>query len=649
MSFKRMILTLSLVLVLVTGTLVFAQDTEDLLSMSLDDLLNMEVTTASKSAEKLSDAPGVITVVTKDELQRFGGTTLKDILERVPSLIGSTAYFTDRSTIAVRGDQIKINAGHNLILINGRPTREIVEGGISTEMYEAFPVNIIERIEVIKGPGSVLYGSNAFSSVINIITEKAEGNGLNVTGLAGNSGAYGTMAKTSLQAGDFSVVAAGRYFKKADWETDYKYQNWFVEGFPITTSNVTIPNLGQSGYLEMDYKKLRFMSTFNQFETAYFSNGIVSDNRWQKGFADLGYSLQAASKWNMDFNVTYSYATMKADESPFLSRHSNDVVAEWTNFISPIDKLNITIGGLVNYIKGKEETTEPVAVVSDDNRTSYALYTQADYQLLSSMKVIGGFQANKVKDVDLDIVPRGGVIWYPIPRINVKALYSQAFRGSSINETSLNFPGFYGNPNLKPEKVSAIDVGMSYLGDQTQFGVNYFRNKQSNIIVPNFMITPAMYDNLGNVEFQGVEFEGKYYLTRAVFLTGSVLYQTNKDDKDVEDVTPIPNFGGKAGVSYMSENGITVSVFNIYQGGLEDKYISKLNPEPGVYNLLNLYSRLNINKFFDLDTHYNFAVFVQADNLLNTELWLPDKGGVTGETIPVNQGRAVYLGLDVSL
>ncbi|MBN2425059.1 MAG: TonB-dependent receptor plug domain-containing protein [Calditrichaceae bacterium] len=68
----------------------FSQETEDLVAMSLEDLLNMEVVVATKSAEKLSDAPGIISVLSRDELERFGGTTLKDVLERVPGLIGST-------------------------------------------------------------------------------------------------------------------------------------------------------------------------------------------------------------------------------------------------------------------------------------------------------------------------------------------------------------------------------------------------------------------------------------------------------------------------------------------------------------------------------------------------------------------------------
>src|SRR5690606_30083740 len=217
-KFKRMVqrgVGLSLLL-MTMSVLVYAQESgaggegtgEDIAEMSLEELLNLEVTVASKKEEKISDAAGVISVLTKQELQNFGGITLRDILERVPSLSATSSYFTDRYMIAGRGNQTKINGGHNLILINGRPTREIVEGGISSEILAAFPVNIIERIEVIRGPGSVLYGSNAFSMVINIVTEKPAEDNISLTGILGDGGAKGALAKASLKRGDFSITGA---------------------------------------------------------------------------------------------------------------------------------------------------------------------------------------------------------------------------------------------------------------------------------------------------------------------------------------------------------------------------------------------------------------------------------------------------------
>jgi len=155
-----------------------------LIDLDLESLLNVKVITASKFDQSMSRAPGIVSVVSHDELENFGGTTLQEILERVPGLSGTTAYFTDRSLIAARGDQTKINGGHLLILINGRPSREILEGGLVSDLLQAFPIRALDRIEVVKGPGSVLYGSNAFSAVVNLITLKPDRNGWSLDGLA---------------------------------------------------------------------------------------------------------------------------------------------------------------------------------------------------------------------------------------------------------------------------------------------------------------------------------------------------------------------------------------------------------------------------------------------------------------------------------
>ena len=80
----------------------------DLSNLDLEALLNTRIITASRFSEQESDAPGIISVVSRDEIRRFGGLTLRDVLERVPGLTGTTAYFTDRSMVAARGDQTKI-------------------------------------------------------------------------------------------------------------------------------------------------------------------------------------------------------------------------------------------------------------------------------------------------------------------------------------------------------------------------------------------------------------------------------------------------------------------------------------------------------------------------------------------------------------
>ena len=150
------------------------------------------------------------------------------------------------------------------------------------------------------------------------------------------------------------------------------------------------------------------------------------------------------------------------------------IVLEWTNFVNPTVRDQVTFGVLHRQIRGQETFFGlgfPLTI-SDGHRSASAAYAQIDHRLAGGVKLIGGFQANKMEGLGLDVVPRGGVIWSPAPRWNVKALYGQAFRAPSINETSLNHPGLQGNPSMRPENVATFDLELSYHGEHAHGSEN---------------------------------------------------------------------------------------------------------------------------------------------------------------------------------
>lgn len=632
-----------------------AQDTTDVFDMSLEALLNASVTTVSKSAEKQSDAPGIISVITKDDLERFGGTTLKDILERVPGLISSTTFFVDATTIAARGDQIKNTSGHILMLINGRPLRETTDGGINSEMYNAFPVNVIERIEIIKGPGSVLYGSDAFSAVVNIITRKAEGMSVSVSGTGTADSGYGSSGTATVKLGDLGIVVGGRYLKK-DWDVTYETTDRTTQR--DTTTTLSIPDKATGGYMGINYKGLNLTSSYNEWASRAVSGGN-GEERWEKFFTNLGYSLTMNPIWSMDINATY---TQSRDDISVAVKKSYNAVAEWTNFVTISDKSKLVVGGLFNRIHAKEMnfmmggpgggSSEPTEVAYG-TKDNFAFYVQVDYRLLDNLKLIGGAQANKAEDIDLNIVPRAGVIWYPIPRINVKALYSSAFRAPSIAELTLQSGGVKGTATLTPEKVATIDLGVNYQGEQAQVGVNAFHSEMTDII----SVLNGYYTNNASVTFQGIEFTSAYYINKSLYLNASLLYQTNKQDT-AKDVVVVPNFSAKGGISYVWDKGITIGLFNIYQGRMNDKYAGSIVDNKGsklAYDLLHLHSQYNINKLFGLKFKPEISLYADIDNLLDQDYYAisvgggggPGGGSSSASDVPRTPGREIFFGLNV--
>ena len=633
-----------------TGAVAQAGAAKDLYALDLDKLFDIQVSTASKFSEKLREAPAVMSVVTRDELDRFGGLTLGEILNRVAGLTASVASFTDRSLVAANGDQTQINGGHILFLINGRPTREVLEGGLIGDLLEAFPVNILDRIEVIKGPGSVLYGSNAFSAVVNLITRKADHNEVILTGLGGAGGATATSGQVMFKRGDFSIVGAGQFHQKPVWNTPYQSAFFGLQ-------NVDIPNRAAGGFLEMDYKGFTLMSAADEWTTEY-SEGGAGVGRWRRGFADLGYHFKPTARWDMAFNLTYTRTTLNATQNiPFIDRDSHEMLAEWTNVIGLTDRDQLTVGALFNHIQGTENFfgVSPKLVISNGSRMGGALYAQLEHRLSPNWKLVAGAQANKIGDTKVDVGPRGGIVWTPASHWTVKALYSEAFRAPSLNETLLHYiappsiggPNLIGNPNLLPEKVATFDIGPGYQGDRFLAYINYFRSKLTNDIVEANASTNGTYENLGSVTFQGIEAEGKYYVSKKLFLMGSVQYQRNVDQSGVRSVTPIPALGAKAGVSYEVAHRYSASLFDVYEGHVSG-YSQAANPRTGAYHLLNSHLRYDLTRFLPWNSRAGAALVAHADNLTNKMVWLPDWKDFPGNTTFVNGGRTIYAGVEFS-
>ena len=617
--------------------------------LSLEELMNVVITTASKSREKQSEAPAIIEVLTKDELSRFGGVTLKDVLTRVPGLAAASGYFTDRSMIGFPGDALRAGTSrHVLLLINGRPVREVQEGGIKTPLLEAFPLEAIERIEVVKGPGSVLYGSEAFAGVINVITTTPEHNGLSVTGLAGEGAAVGTRATTTVKNDDFSMTAAVNYLKKAEWRTPYTFE---LDTDVFSVSH-TIPSQAAGMYVDVRHKNLSLMASAVRNTSAYFipPAQAAGDILWRHFFADAAYVVNPRDGWTMNFNVTYNQSQLDVTDGTFpnIARNSRELLAEWTNFVRPSERSRFVVGCTVADTRGHELIVGTPIVVSDGTRSSYGGYLQADYQLLKSVKVVGGFQANKIGRSDVTVVPRAGLIWDPAATITVKALYGQAFRAPYINELHINHPGLRGNPGLKSEHVSSTDLEVSYADAEIELVAKYFDNRQRDNIIEVLLAGEEQqhYENAGLANVKGIEISGKRYVSTPIYVTGSLLYLASDDGNGQKDIRPGANFGAKAGFSYRTE-AATISLFDVYQGDVAKRLRQTLNRPPGAYHLLTAYGLLNLNRALKLQRKQQLALILQGDNLLDEQLWVPALGNPATDTTPYNKGRAVYLGLKV--
>ncbi len=654
-AMKSVFVTVSLMFLLATQP-VNSQEKhaslEDYRTMSLEDLMNVEVSVASKSQERLSDAPGIISVITRDELDRFGGTTLRDILERVVSINSMHSYLV-RSMISIRGDQTKETSSHVLVLINGRPVRERVQSGTDCDFYEAFPVNAIEHIEVIRGPGSVLYGTNAYSGVIDIITKKHDDTNVAVDAFGTEGGGIGTNASVSIHNGDLDVYGAVRYLDKPVWEREYEKSTLATSETPFDTSfmmNVQDEALG--GFFSVAYGDVHIMTMYTGWNHHILDPSPTYDAvTYSRIFGDIGYTLDISEKWIVNFNITGTVF----EQTARIGRESLELLGEWANNVELTDDIRMVVGGTYTYVDGKETAKDTIKATSmDDDERSFTVYNQVDFQVMDNLKLIGGFQYNKVERQGGDLVPRLGAVYYLTDAISIKTLYAQAFRAPSLDERSVSDPRLVGNPDLDAEEVNTFDFSVTHLGEQIQSSLTYYYTKQNDLIKRSPEEKEdgrEFFDNISELVIQGIELESKYYVNTNLLLVGGLTYQSNESGT-TRNFTPVPNLTAKIGASLKTDNGITVSLFNIYNGRLdEDQWPeSQYNPSYEAHNLLSLHASFELNKIFDLRMKQRLSIYLYGDNLFDNEVFVPDwvRAVEMAMTHPAKPGRLVYGGIRVN-
>ena len=136
-------------LVFVLLQMAYAQSEEvSYYNMSLSELLDVQITTVSKRLEPIENAPGIVTVVNRSEIEMYGGNDLHDLLRRVPGVIPHTSHLIPDNLISIRGQHSSVIDRRNLILINGRPLKESQTGGSGATFYNSFPLSAIERVEL---------------------------------------------------------------------------------------------------------------------------------------------------------------------------------------------------------------------------------------------------------------------------------------------------------------------------------------------------------------------------------------------------------------------------------------------------------------------------------------------------------------------
>ena len=615
-----------------------ADDMSMLFGSSLETLTT--ITIASKKEETLNHAPGVVAVITAEEIQRYGARNLRDVLDRQTNMqiVGSNLFPHNKNV--VRGIAKSHLDNNVLILLNGRPIRESSTSSINADIYAYFPLNSLQKIEIIRGPGSVLYGTNAFTGVINLVTKKAPKTASGSLALT-----YGSFDHKQGQVsgggtwGDLEFFGAAQGLDMAGDDHHNVTDQFGNAGTYKTGGN------GEQVVLNLRYKGLTVnalhSNTTNDNARVRFT--LPSDEyEFKRQFIDVGYEYDIADNWNITANASYHQHTTKTLVGPGTALGDStgyNHLLELATAYSPLEDLDIIAGG--TYRKYSSVGT------TEFETHSSSFYSQFDYQMLDWLSVIGGLQYNKQEAVAGDLSPRLALVAQFDEHWGGKVMYGKAFREVSASERFANFlPIAVGNPSIKPETIQTYDFQISYNAQNLSFAATYYHSKQANLIT-QLMGPPITIINHGSMEYDGLELEGKWQVNRNWELIGNLSYQTNEDEHGKKGVNYSPDLMVKTGVSYDSLKGYQLSVFNSYfaESTLQNDEVNTVayyNKSPDGYHLLTANMRVNVGQFFNDPSLSNVTFSLYGDNLLDEEIYFPSIRVTSVNAIPHHAGRGLY-------
>ena len=516
----------------------------DKLGVSVDELLNMKVSVSSKKAVTPRESPGIISVVSDEEIANSGARDLIDVLRLVPGFeFGSDVEGV--TSIGVRG--IWGEEGKVLLLIDGQEINELSYS--SLPIGGRFDVSQIKRVEILRGPGSCIYGGFAELSVINIITKKSDdinGASANVTygqmpdamGRANGTVSVGKFFK----GGDFSLKMFGSTANRSDRDYTATTENGDYDftmknsGIPDAFSNLDLMRLNAGNVnASISYNNLsgRFMYDYYQTEiyaTSFDSVnstliGSVAPDKFKSYFGELRYDWQVTDKLSITPKVNYKGQSAWETFDPiwiydvFVSRYTGSVVANYDYS----DNINV-LGGFEGYIDDAVQTVSSYDTFPNGKQEiaydNMAAFAQGLFKTKYINFILGG-RADYHNAYGWAFSPRLGITGI-IDKFHYKAVLSQAFRAPGIENIRVAKMGL--GLDIKPEKTTDFEGEVGYkIGDNMIVTANIFdiSIKDPIIYFADNATGAEGYENYAKTGSSGFELE---YRTKYTWGYSSVNY-----------------------------------------------------------------------------------------------------------------------------
>lgn len=591
-----------LLLVLLSFTL-FANDTQNLESDFLNSLEEVSEI-ATKTKLNIDDTPSFVTVLHSDKLMKLGVDNVFEALGLVPG-VQLKKEATGVPIVIFRG---VIQKSEVKLMVDGVTINNSYRG--SMYYYLDFPIELVKRIEVIRGAGSVLYGSGAISGVINIITKSSEKTFKN---------------KAFLSAGTYNSTKGGAIFSSDIGETKISFDGYYQKN---NKKIYVKPNpsgyFGDSDRHLNDYSlgvnvrngNLSFLSRIKKSNigNAYGVLCVLDTDNNQKSDSNRFISSQISYRNNFNKQNRYSilagYTNYKQEVD--IEHNTTGVIdtkfAERSyytelNFISTsLDNNELLIGGRyesAKTLKSQWSALKPYISNPNLSRGVTAIYLNDTYNLNSDIDISAGIRYDNYSDYGSSSSPNLGIVYRYNDKLSFKALYSHSFRAPSWIELT-------SNSELEAESSKSIETGLIYKPNfQNLLRINFYKSVIKDMIKKN-KAREYVQDTKNN--FYGAELEYLYTPSSQVEMNFFASY-INAKDHYKNDLPGVANIIASTTFNYKIGSSITLGSILKYVSKPEqpngDKMDDSITFDQSIsYYFKDITTSLVIKDFFNAGTYY---------------------------------------------
>ena len=550
-----------------------------------------EVSVATGTNQSTARAPAITSVITASDIEAIGATDLDEVLETVPGLhvsrrdLGYAPIYSFRGIYTQNNPQV-------LLLINGIPMTSLFLGNRSF-VWGGMPVNNIARVEIVRGPGSAVFGADAFSGVINIITKtKDDIDGTEIGTRVGRFDTYDAYLLHSDEVSGFDVALSLEYHdteghgRQIDADLQTAYDKSFGTNASLAPGPVNLQQRNLDANLDVSrgHWQLRagYQGRHNQGtgigEAAALNTNRFTENRLH---ADITYHNPKLTK-NWDVNAQLSFFNNKTsspvdswvfppgafggaypqglfNSASFYERHT---YINLSGLYSGFNKHTLRLG--IGYHYGDlydirefrnsgidpstgfplppgsgivDFTDTPYASSPEKARQNWHVFLQDAWIFAPDWELTTGVRYDEYSDFGATTNPRIALVWQMTPNFFSKLLYGRAFRAPSFRELYLNnIAVALGNPNLQPETIDTLELAFDYSARKNlHLALNLFAYEWRDAV--RFLPIPTnpeifMVQNAGKQKGRGFEVEARWLATKNFSVLANYGYQHAVDEND---------------------------------------------------------------------------------------------------------------------